>query len=72
VAGSGGELVPSGDQLKRGENFISTVERPNAVIAEASMPRLKLVDENLNGAVFAVDESKTIQVESSIEKMLGY
>ena len=40
--GSGGELVPTGGQVKRGVNLIDTVERPDAITAEASMDRLKL------------------------------
>ena len=70
--GSGGELVPSGDQLKRGVNLIDTIEHPDAVTAEASMDRLTLVDENLNAAALAVDAAETIQAENSIEKMLAH
>ena len=37
AVGTGGELVPAGDQIKQRANFIDTVERPDAVTAEASM-----------------------------------
>ncbi len=70
--GAGGELVPSGDQLKRGVNLIDTIEHPDAVTAEASMDRLTLVDENLGAAALAVDAAETIQAENSLEKMLAH
>ena len=53
--GTGGELVPEGDQIKRGGgNFIDTVERPDAVTATASMDRLKLADDGI-GCVLLVE-----------------
>jgi hypothetical protein len=70
--GAGGELVPVGDQIKRaGGNFIDTVERPDAVTAEASMDRLKLADE-VHCVPLAVDTAETIQAKNSIEKMLAH
>lgn len=70
--GAGGELVPEGDQIKRGGgNFIDTVERPDAVTAEASMNRLKLADE-VHCVPLAVDTAETIQAKNSIEKMLAH
>ena len=70
--GAGGELVPAGDQIKRGGgNFIDTVERPDAVTAEASMDRLKLADE-VHCVPLAVDTAETIQAKNSIEKMLAH
>jgi hypothetical protein len=69
--GTGGELVPEGDQIKRGGgNFIDTVERPDAVTAAASMDRLKLTDEGIDCVAMAVDAAETIQATNSIEKML--
>lgn len=47
AVGAGGELVPAGDQIKRGANFIDTVEDPDAVAAEASMDRLMLADDGI-------------------------
>jgi hypothetical protein len=68
--GAGGELMPEGDQIKRGGgNFIDTVERPDAVTATASMDRLKLTDE-VQCVALAVDAAETIQAKNSIEKML--
>ncbi len=70
--GAGGELVPSGDQIKRGgANFIDVVERPDAVTAEASMDRLKLADE-VHCVPLAVDTAETIQAKNSIEKMMAH
>ena len=70
--GAGGELVPAGDQIKRGGNFINTVEHPNAVTAEASMDRLKLADDGIHCVAMAVDAAETIQAANSIEKMLAH
>ena len=71
--GAGGELMPEGDQIKRGGgNFIDTVERPDAVTAEASMDRLKLADEGIECVAMAVDAAETIQAANSIEKMLAH
>ena len=70
--GAGGELFPDGDQIKRGGNFISTVERPDAVTAEASMDRLKLADDGIQCVAMAVDAAETIQAANSIEKMLAH
>jgi hypothetical protein len=71
--GAGGELVPVGDQIKRGGgNFINTVERPDAVAAEASMDRLKLADDGIQCVAMAVDAAETIQAANSIEKMLAH
>jgi hypothetical protein len=72
LKGAGGELVPRGDQLKRGGHLIDTVERPDAVTAEASMDRLNLADEYLDAAALAVDAAETIKAENSIEKMLAH
>ena len=71
--GAGGELVPAGDQIKRGGgNFINTVERPDAVSAEASMDRLKLADDGIQCVAMAVDAAETVQAANSIEKMLAH
>jgi hypothetical protein len=71
--GSGGELIPAGDQIKSGGgNFIDTVERPDAVTAAASMDRLKLTDEGISCVALAVDAAETIQAKNSIEKMLAH
>jgi hypothetical protein len=71
--GAGGELVPDGDQIKRGGgNFIDTVERPDAVAAAASMDRLKLTDDGIGCVALAVDAAETIQAKNSIEKMLSH
>lgn len=71
--GAGGELVPAGDQIKRGGgNFIDTVERPDAVTAEASMDRLKLADDGIQCVALAVDTAESIQAKNSIEKMLAH
>ncbi len=70
--GAGGELVPTGDQIKRGGgNLVDMVERPDAVTAEASMDRLKLADE-VHCVPLAVDTAETIQANNSIEKMLAH
>ncbi len=70
--GAGGELVPAGEQIKRGGNFIDTVERPDTVTAAASMDRLKLVDEGIGCVALAVDTAETIQAKNSIEKMMAH
>jgi len=70
--GAGGELVPAGDQIKRGGNFIDTIERPDYVTAEASMDRLKLADDGIQCVSLAVDTAETIQAKNSIEKMLAH
>jgi hypothetical protein len=70
--GAGGELVPAGDQIKRGGDFINTVEHPDAVVAEASMDRLKLNDDGIQCVALAVDAAETIQAANSIEKMLAH
>jgi hypothetical protein len=70
--GAGGELVPAGEQIKRGGNFIDTVEQPDSVTAEASMDRLKLADEGIQCVAMAVDAAETIQAANSIEKMLAH
>ena len=70
--GAGGELVPAGDQIKRGGNFIDTVKRPDAVTTEASMDRLKLADDGIQCVALAVDTAETIQAKNSIEKMLAH
>ena len=70
--GVGGELVPAGEQIKRGGNFIDTVERPDAVTAAASMDRLKLADEGIGCVALAVDTAETIQAKNSIEKMMAH
>mgnify|MGYP005661243893 FL=1 len=70
--GTGGELVPAGEQIKRGGNFIDTVKRPDAVTAEASMDRLRLADDGLHCVALAVDAAETIQAANSIEKMLAH
>lgn len=71
--GSGGELFPAGDQIKRGGgNFIDTVERPDAVTATASMDRLKLADDGIQCVALAVDTAETIQAKNSIEKMMAH
>ena len=71
--GTGGELVPAGDQIKRGGgNFIDTVERPDAVTAEASMDRLKLAADGIQCVALAVDTAETIQAKNNIEKMLAH
>ena len=70
--GTGGELVPENDQRKRGANFIDTVERPDAITAEASMDRLKLADGGIECIALAVDAAKTIQAANSIEKMMAH
>ena len=70
--GSGGELVPTGGQVKRGANFIDTVERPDATTAEASMDRLKLADGGIECVALAVDAAETIQAANSIEKMMAH
>ena len=71
--GTGGELVPEGDQIKRGGgNFIDTVERPDAVTAAASMDRLKLADDGIGCVALAVDTAETIQAANSIEKMMAH
>ena len=72
AVGAGGELVPAGDQIARGANFIDTVERPDAVTAEASMDRLKLADEGIQCVAMAVDVAETIQARNSIEKMMAH
>ena len=69
--GVGGELTPAGEQIKRGGNFIDTVERPDAVTAAASMDRLKLADE-VQCVSLAVDTAETIQAKNSIEKMIAH
>lgn len=70
--GMGGELVPENDQRKRGANFIDTVERPDAITAEASMDRLKLADDGIECVALAVDAAETIQAANSIEKMMAH
>ena len=70
--GTGGELVPENDQRKRGANFIDTVERPDAITAEASMDRLKLADGGIECVALAVDAAETIQAANSIEKMMAH
>ena len=70
--GSGGELVPTGGQVKRGVNLIDTVERPDAITAEASMDRLKLADDGIECIALAVDAAETIQAANSIEKMMAH
>jgi len=70
--GTGGELVPENDQRKRGANFIDTVERPDAITAEASMDRLKLADDGIECVALAVDAAETIQAANSIEKMMAH
>jgi hypothetical protein len=71
--GAGGELIPEGEQIKRGGgNFIDTVERPDAVTATASMDRLKLADDGIGCVALAVDTAETIQAANSIEKMLAH
>ena len=70
--GSGGELVPTGGQVKRGVNLIDTVERPDAITAEASMDRLKLADGGIECIALAVDAAETIQAANSIEKMMAH
>ena len=70
--GTGGELVPENDQRKRGANFIDTVERPDAITAEASMDRLKLADGGIECIALAVDAAETIQAANSIEKMMAH
>jgi hypothetical protein len=70
--GAGGELVPAGDHLNRGANFIDTVERPDAVTAEASMDRLNLADDGIQCVAMAVDAAETIQAANSIEKMMAH
>ena len=57
--------------MKRGGNFIDTVERPDAVTAAASMDRLKLADE-VQCVSLAVDTAETIQAKNSIEKMIAH
>ena len=57
--------------MKRGGNFIDTVERPDAVTAEASVDRLKLADE-VQCVSLAVDTAETIQAKNSIEKMIAH
>ena len=70
--GTGGELIPAGDQIKHGGgNFIDTVERPDYVTAAASMDRLKLADE-VQCVSLAVDTAETIQAKNSIEKMIAH
>jgi hypothetical protein len=67
------ELLPEGDQTKRGgASFIDTVERPDAVTAAASMDRLKLTDDGIGCVALAVDTAETIQAQNSIEKMLAH
>jgi hypothetical protein len=70
--GSGGELVPTGGQVKRGVNLIDTVERPDAITAEASMDRLKLADDGIDCVAMAIDAAETIQAANSIEKMMAH
>lgn len=70
--GSGGELVPTGGQVKRGAKLIDTVERPDAITAEASMDRLKLADEGIECVAMAIDAAETIQAANSIEKMMAH
>lgn len=71
--GTGGELVPQADQIKRGGgNFIDTVEYPDAATAEASMDRLKLADDGIQCVALAVDTADTIQAENSVEKMMAH
>ena len=70
--GTGGELVPENDQRKRGANFIDTVERPDAITAEASMDRLKLADDGIECVALAIDAAETIQAANSIEKMMAH
>jgi hypothetical protein len=70
--GAGGELIPAGEQIKRGGNFIDTVERPDAVTAEASMDRLKLADDGIQCVALAVDAAEAIQAANSIEKMMAH
>ena len=72
AVGTGGELVPAGDQIKHGANFIDTVERPDAVTAEASMDRLKLADDGIQCVALAIDTAETVQAKNSIEKMLAH
>ena len=72
LVGAGGELVPAGDQIKRGGDFINTVEHPDAVTAEASMDRLKLTDDGIQCVAMAVDADETIQARNSIEKMMAH
>jgi hypothetical protein len=70
--GAGGELVPAGDQIKRGGDFINTVEHPDAVAAEASMDRLKLADDGIQCVALAVDAAETIQAKNSVERMMAH
>ena len=70
--GSGGELVPTGGQVKRGAKLIDTVERPDAITAEASMDRIKLADEGIECVAMAIDAAETIQAANSIEKMMAH
>jgi len=71
--GTGGELVPEGEQIKRGGGiFTDTVERPDAITAAASMDRLKLTDEGIGCSAMALDAAETIQAENSIEKMMAH
>lgn len=72
LAGAGGELVPDGDQLKAGMNFIDTIKHPDAVTAEASFERLRLTDEGIDSAALAVDTAESIQASNSIEKMMAH
>jgi hypothetical protein len=72
AVGAGGELIPAGDQIARGANFIDTVGHPDAVAAEASMDRLKLADDGIQCVAMAVDAAETIQARNSIEKMLAH
>ena len=70
--GSGGELVPTGGQVKRGAKLIDTVERPVAITAEASMDRIKLADDGIECVAMAIDAAETIQAANSIEKMMAH
>lgn len=70
--GSGGELVPTGGQVKRGAKLIDTVERPDAITAEASMDRIKLADDGIECVAMAIDAAETIQAANSIEKMMAH
>jgi hypothetical protein len=58
--------------VKRGVNLIDTVERPDAITAEASMDRLKLADDGIDCVAMAIDAAETIQAANSIEKMMAH
>ena len=72
LARAGGELIPDGEQLAEGANFIDTVKHPHAVTAEASLERLKLSDEGIACAALALDTAESIQAANSVEKMIAH